>query len=69
MVVAWRITYLMREGRTSPIWMPHCSLMPVKSMAPTSWRKRNSQPKHPPSTRVVRLIAQLGGFLARKGGW
>ncbi len=68
-IIAWRlhwITQLNRENPENP-----CTPM----LADHEWKslyckihKTKSYPKDPPSTRLaVRWIAQLGGFLARKG--
>jgi hypothetical protein len=67
LVVSWRIAHLVRIGRIHP------NLPADLFFAETEWTgayvlNRKKPPKQPPSVRdVVRLIAQLGGFLARKG--
>lgn len=67
LVVSWRIAHLVRIGRIHP------NLPADLFFAETEWTgayvlNRKKPPKRPPSVRdVVRLIAQLGGFLARKG--
>ena len=67
LVVSWRIAHLVRIGRLHP------NLPADLFFAETEWTgayvlNRKKPPKKPPPVRdVVRLIAQLGGFLARKG--
>lgn len=67
MVVAWRIARLMRLGRTCP------DLEAALLFEQDEWQaayilNRKKVPKTPPRlNEVVRLVAMLGGFLARKG--
>lgn len=68
LIVAWRLHYLTRIAR-SRATVP-CT--PTFSLA--EWQtiyvlqKKHPPPTTPPSLReIVRLLAQLGGFLARKG--
>lgn len=67
MVVAWRIARLMRLGRTCP------DLDAALLFERDEWQaayilNRKKVPQTPPRlNEVVRLIAMLGGFLARKG--
>lgn len=67
MVVAWRIARLMRLGRTCP------DLEAALLFERDEWQaayilNRKKAPKTTPSlNEVVRLVAKLGGFLARKG--
>jgi len=67
MVVAWRIVRLMRLGRTCP------DLDAALLFEHDEWQaayilNRKKVPKTPPRlNEVVRLVAMLGGFLARKG--
>ncbi len=67
MVVAWRIARLMRLGRTCP------DLDAALLFEQDEWQaayilNRKKVPKTPPRlNEVVRLVAMLGGFLARKG--
>jgi hypothetical protein len=67
MVVAWRIARLMRLGRTCP------DLDAALLFERDEWQaayilNRKKVPKTPPRlNEVVRLVAMLGGFLARKG--
>jgi len=67
MVVAWRIARLMRLGRTCP------DLDAALLFERDEWKaayilNRKKVPQPPPRlNQVVRLVAMLGGFLARKG--
>jgi hypothetical protein len=67
LVVAWRIAHMVRLGRIHP------NLPADLFFAELEWTgayvlNEKKPPKQPPPVRdVVRLIAQLGGFLARKG--
>jgi hypothetical protein len=67
MVVAWRIARLMRLGRTCP------DLDAELLFDRDEWQaafilSKKPVPKTPPRlNEVVRLVAKLGGFLARKG--
>jgi hypothetical protein len=67
LVVSWRVAHLVRLGRIHP------NLPADLFFAETEWTgayvlNKKKPPKQPPPVRdVVRLIAQLGGFLARKG--
>jgi hypothetical protein len=67
MVVAWRIARLMRLGRTCP------DLDAALVFEREEWEaafilNKKPVPKTPPRLNdVVRLVARLGGFLARKG--
>jgi IS4 transposase len=66
MVVAWRIARLMRLGRTCP------DLEAALLFEPEEWQaayilNKKKVPKTPPRlNEVLRLVAQLGGFLGRK---
>lgn len=67
MIVAWRIARLMRLGRSCP------ELDAALMFEPDEWRaayilnKEKIPDKTPTLNAVVRLVARLGGFLARKG--
>jgi len=67
LVVSWRIAHVVRLGRIHP------QLPADLFFAEVEWTgayvlNKKKPPKQPPPVRdVVRLIAQLGGFLARKG--
>lgn len=67
MVVAWRINRLMRLGRSLP-QLPADLLFETDEWQAAYVLNKKKPPKTvPPLNTVVRLIAQLGGFLARKG--
>jgi hypothetical protein len=67
LVVSWRLARLIRLGRIHP------ELSADQFFSRTEWSgafvlNKKKPPEKPPTVReVVRLIAQLGGFLARKG--
>lgn len=67
MVVAWRIARLMRLGRTCP------DLDAALLFERDEWQaayilNQKKVPANPPQlNEVLRLIARLGGFLARRG--
>jgi hypothetical protein len=65
LVVAWRVTYLMRLGRTCPDLDARLFFDPDEIRAAYLLTKtpRSVQPK---LNEVLRLVARLGGFLARK---
>ncbi|CAB3774884.1 IS4 family transposase [Paraburkholderia humisilvae] len=67
MVVAWRIARLMRLGHNARTSMPDCCLRPMNG-GPAFILSRKPPPDKPPqANEVVRLVAMLGGFPARKG--
>lgn len=67
MVVAWRISQLMRLGRTLPD-LPVDILFEQDEWQAAYVHNKKKPPKDvPPLNTVVRLVAQLGGFLGRKG--
>ena len=67
MVVAWRIAHLMRTGRTCPNLDAALFFDPDEIRGAFLLTKKKP-PKRPPRiNEVLRLIATLGGFLARKG--
>lgn len=68
LIVAWRVLYLTRLGRTVP------DLSCEVAFSPQEWRavylvsKRQKPPSEPPRLReILDLVAGLGGHLARKG--
>jgi hypothetical protein len=66
MIVAWRVAYLMRAGRTCPDLDAALFFDPDEIRGAYLLSKK-PQPGEPPSLNaVLRLIAQLGGFLGRK---
>jgi hypothetical protein len=66
MVVAWRIAYLMRTGRTCPDLDATLFFDPDEIEAAYLLREKRPPPKAT-INQVLRQIACLGGFLARKG--
>ena len=67
MVVAWRIASLMRLGRSCPDMDAQVMFEPDEWKAAYILNKMPLPPQPPRLNDVVRLVAQLGGFLARKG--
>jgi hypothetical protein len=67
MVVSWRITYLMRKGRTCPDLDATLFFDADEIHGAHLLAKKKLPTKAPTVNEVVRLIAQIGGFLARKG--
>ena len=65
MVVAWRIAYLTRTGRTCPDLDAKLFFDPDE--IPYLLTKKKPPNRPPRLNEVLRLIATLGGFLARKG--
>jgi hypothetical protein len=67
MVVAWRVTYLMRKGRTCPE-LDAALFFDPDEIRGAHLLSKLKMPATPPTLNdVVRLIAQIGGFLGRKG--
>lgn len=66
MVVAWRITYLMRKGRTCPDLAASLFFDPDEIRGAHLLTKRKMPSTPPTLNEVVRMIAQVGGFLGRK---
>ena len=67
MIVAWRVNRLMRLGRLCPDLEAELLFEPGEWQAAFILNKKKP-PKVPPKlNEVIRLIAMLGGFLARKG--
>jgi hypothetical protein len=66
LVVAWRVAYLMRLGRTCPDLDAHLFFDPDEIRAAYLLTKTRA-PAQPKLNEVLRLIARLGGFLGRKG--
>jgi hypothetical protein len=66
-VVAWRIHYLTWLGRATPDLPCTVAFEDDQWKAVIVFRTRKPPPQQPPSLRqMIRSIAQLGGFLARK---
>ena len=67
MIIAWRINRLMRLGRTLPD-LPADLLFEADEWRAAFILNKLPPPKAVPTANtVIRLIAQLGGFLGRKG--
>lgn len=67
MVIAWRINRLMRLGRTLPELPADLLFEPDEWRAAFILNKKPPPKEVPPLNTVIRLIAQRGGFLGRKG--
>lgn len=67
MVVSWRIAQLMRTGRTCPDLEAALFFDPDEIRGAYLLAKKNPPSKPPCVNEVLRLVATLGGFLARKG--
>jgi hypothetical protein len=67
MVVAWRIARLMRLGRSCPDLDAQLMFEPDEWQAAYILNKKKLPDKPPTLNEVVRLVARLGGFLARTG--
>jgi len=67
MVVAWRIGHLMRTGRTCPDLDAALFFDPDEIRGAYLLNKKKPPSRPPRINEVLRLIAMLGGFLARKG--
>ena len=65
LVVAWRIAYLMRMGRTCPDLDANLFFDPDEIQAAYLLNKTLAPPA-PRLNEVLRMIARVGGFLARK---
>ncbi len=67
MVVSWRIAHLMRTGRTCPDL--HAVLMFDDGEIKAAYvlNKKTPPTTQPSLNEVLRHVAMLGGFLARKG--
>lgn len=65
MVVAWRIAYLMRIGRTCPDLDATLFFDPDEIRAAYLLNKKKA-PAAPGMNEVLRMVARVGGFLARK---
>ena len=67
MVVSWRIARMMRLGRTCPDLPASLMFDPDEIRAAYVLTKKPLPPAPPSLNEVVRRVAMLGGFLARKG--
>ncbi len=66
MIVAWRVAYLMRAGRTWPHLDAALFFDPDEIRGAYLLSKKPQKGEPPSLNEVLRLIAQLGGFLGRK---
>jgi len=66
MIVAWRINRAMRLSRTQPQTLAHVLFEEQEWRTAYVLNKKQPPKTVPPLNTVVRLIAQLGGFLGRK---
>jgi hypothetical protein len=67
MVVAWRVSYLMRLGRICPDLDASLFFDPDEIRGAYLLTKERHPERPPTLNEVVRLIARVGGFLGRKG--
>lgn len=67
LVVAWRIAHLVRTGRNGPDLDAALFFDPDEIRGAYLLTKKKPPSKPPRINEVLRLIAMLGGFLARKG--
>ena len=67
MIVAWRIARLMRLGRSCPELDAKLMFEPDEWQAAYILNRQKLPDKPPTLNEVLRLVARLGGFLARKG--
>jgi hypothetical protein len=67
MIVAWRIAYLMRLGRTCRDLGAAMFFDQDEIHGAYLLMKNQRRPQRPRLNEVVRLVAQCGGFLACKG--
>ena len=67
MILAWRVVRLMRLGRTCPDLEADLLFEPDEWQAAYILNKRKPPRTPPKLNEVIRLVAILGGFLARKG--
>ncbi|MFN9749200.1 MAG: IS4 family transposase [Burkholderiales bacterium] len=66
MLIAWRINRLMRLGRQLPELPAELFFEEIEWQSAFILNRKKPPAKPPSLNTVVRLIAQLGGFLARK---
>jgi hypothetical protein len=67
LLIAWRINRLMRLGRQLPELPAELLFEPLEWQAAFILNRKKPPAQAPTLNTVVRLIARLGGFLARKG--
>ncbi len=66
MVVAWRVAHLMRLGRTCPDLAADLFFHPDEIHGAYLLSGKHPPGEPPRLNEVLRLVAQLGGFLGRK---
>jgi hypothetical protein len=69
MVVAWRICHLVKLGREVPELPADVYFCEYEWKALVAYHTRKPQPPAKPPTlgKAIRMVAQIGGFLGRKG--
>ena len=68
LIVAWRVLFLMRLGRTCPDLSCEVVFTPEEWQTVYMVAKRKPPPKQPLTlNQMIRLVATFGGFLGRKG--
>jgi hypothetical protein len=68
LIVAWRVLFLVRLGRTCPDLSCEVVFTPEEWQTVYMVAKRKPPPKEPPKLNaMIRLVASFGGFLGRKG--
>ena len=66
MITAWRIAYLTKLGRVNPE-VPATVAFTEQEFEVASRLTKRKETKRPPSLRdMIRMVAQMGGFLGRK---
>jgi hypothetical protein len=69
LIVAWRTLYVCRLGRSCPEISCEAVFEPAEWQSVYQVVKRQRPPKQPPKLQeMVRLVAQLGGYVNRKRG-
>ncbi len=67
-IIAWRVLYLMSQGRSHPEQSCAVALEEEQWKALYSFTQKAAPPERPPSLgEAMRWIARLGGFAGRKG--
>lgn len=67
LIAAWRVLYLSRIGRECPDVSCEMVLDPAEWQSVYQYVRREPPPKTPPTLQVmIRMVAQLGGYVNRK---
>ena len=67
LIVAWRILFMTMAGRAYPSLSSECLFEPIEWQTAYVMIYEKPPPKEPPTLKdMLRMIAQLGGFLGRK---